>query len=229
MLTVAGLVPFTTIDFPGLLAAVLFLRGCPLKCPFCHNYALQTDGTETDISPDDIHTFLVERRGRLDGIVLSGGEPLKHNGIIKLAQEIKAMGYQVGLHTSGVYPDRLKAMLPVLDWVGLDIKAPWHKYDLLTGRAHMDGPVRESLNILLKSGIAMETRTTADPRFLTKDDILTIGKTLASQGVQGYVLQHYRTFDGDVNPPDESAIQCFFKDQVLQDTLHALFPRFAVR
>ena len=145
------------------------------------------------------------------------------------AQEIKAMGYQVGLHTSGVYPDRLKAMLPVLDWVGLDIKAPWHKYDLLTGRTHMDGPVRESLNILLKSGIAMETRTTADPRFLTKDDILTIGKTLASQGVQDYVLQHYRTFDGDANPPDESAIQCFFKDQVLQDTLHALFPHFAVR
>lgn len=229
MITVAGLVPFTTIDFPGQLAAVLFLRGCPLRCPFCHNYALQTDGTETDISQDDIRTFLMERRNRLDGIVLSGGEPLKHNDIIMLAKEIKAMGYRIGLHTSGVYPARLKTMLPVLDWVGLDIKAPWNKYDLLTGRIHMADLVRKSLEILLQSGISFETRTTADPRFLSKDDILTIGQTLASQGVQDYILQHYRTFDGDVNPPDESAIQSFFRDTVLQDTLHSLFPRFSVR
>ena len=231
MLTAAGLVPFTTIDFPGRLAAVIFVQGCPLKCPFCHNYALQKEGAPTDIDWPEIDDFLAHRKKQLDGIVLSGGEPLKHKEVKELIQKIKAFGYQVAIHTSGVYPDHLASVLPLLDWVGLDIKAPWDKYDILTG---ISSPkivpnIQKSLDILLKSGTPFECRTTCDPHYLTKDDILSIAHALAGQGVKSYTLQRYRTFDGDKVPPEESAIESFFRDFSLQDELKSLFPFYTTR
>ena len=229
MLTVAGLVPFTTIDYPGKLAAVIFLQGCPLKCPFCHNKTLQTEGTPTDITLSELDIFLNNRRRLLDGIVLSGGEPLKHKEVIDLINKIKALNYLVGVHTSGVYPDHLGMTLELIDWVGLDIKAPWKKYELLTGRKGMEKPVQESLNLLTESGKEFECRTTCDPRYLTKDDILKMAKDLSGRGVQTYYLQKYRTFDGDINPPDESAINSFFTDREFQDNLKSLFPNFGIR
>jgi len=229
MLKAAGLVPFTTIDFPGRLAAVIFLQGCPLKCPFCHNYALQKEGTPTDIDWPEIYDFLDHRRKQLDGIVLSGGEPLKHKEVKELILKIKSLGYQTALHTSGVYPDMLATVLPHLNWVGLDIKAPWEKYDILTGRKGVFQPVQKSLDLLLNSSLEFECRTTCDPRYLTKEDILSIAHNLAKHGLKHYVLQKYRTFDGDINPPEPSAIDFFFRDTNLQVELKSLFPHYAVR
>ena len=229
MLTAAGLVPFTTIDFPGQLAAVIFIQGCPLKCPFCHNYTLQKEGTPTDITWSQIDAFLDQRRKLLDGIVLSGGEPLKHKEIKELILKIKSFGYRVAIHTSGVYPDILADVLPLLNWVGLDIKAPWEKYDLLTGRKGMVPKVQKSLQLLKDSGIDFECRTTCDPRYLTKEDILSVARDLVGQGVDTYVLQRYRTFDGDQNPPEESAIGSFFTDDKLQNELKSLFKNYSIR
>lgn len=229
MLTVAGLVPFTTIDYPGKLAAVIFLQGCPLKCPFCHNPVLQIEGTPTDITLPELDAFLNNRRRVLDGVVLSGGEPLNHKEVIDLINKIKALNYLVGVHTSGVYPDHLRLALPMIDWVGLDIKAPWDKYELLTGRKGMENPVQESLKLLTESGKDFECRTTCDPRYLTKEDIFKIAKDLSGRGVQTYYLQKYRTFDGDINPPEESAINSFFTDREFQDNLKSLFPNFGIR
>ena len=229
MLTAAGLIPFTTIDFPGRLAAVIFLQGCPLKCPFCHNYTLQKEGTPTDTNWSEIDDFLNHRKKQLDGIVLSGGEPLKHKEIKELILKIKSLGYQAAIHTSGVYPDHLTDVLPLLDWVGLDIKAPWEKYDLLTGRKDMAPKVQQSLHLLQDAGIDFECRTTCDPRYLTKEDILSIAHNLADQDIKTYVLQRYRTFDGDKDPPQESAIASFFVDTLLQNELGKLFPNYSVR
>ena len=231
MLTAAGLVPFTTIDFPGRLAAVIFLQGCPLKCPFCHNYTLQKEGMPTDIDWPEIDDFLAHRHKQLDGIVLSGGEPLKHKEVKGLIEKIKTLGYQVAVHTSGVYPEHLASVLPLLDWVGLDIKAPWDKYSILTG---VSSPkivpnIQKSLDILLKSDIDFECRTTCDPRYLSKEDILAIAHDLAGQGVKHYVLQRYRTFDGDQNPPEPTDIESFFRDSALQAKLKSLFPHYMVR
>ena len=229
MLTVAGLVPFTTIDYPGKLAAVIFLQGCPLRCPFCHNQVLRTEGTPTDITMPEIDDFLKRRRHLLDGVVLSGGEPLKHKEVIYLINKIKAFNYLIGIHTSGVYTEHLELVLPLIDWVGLDIKAPWDKYDLLTGIHGIEKPVQDSLRLLISSGKEFECRTTCDPRYLTKEDILKIAKDLAGQGVKTYYLQKYRTFDGDVNPPDETLINSFFTDKEFLDELKSLFPNFAIR
>ena len=216
MATVAGLVPFTTIDFPGCLAAVVFFKGCPLRCPFCHNPELQENDNKGEISWSDVISFLSERKGKLDGVVLSGGEPLMQLDIVEITKQIKELGFKVGVHTSGVYPDKLREMASYIDWVGLDIKAPWNKYDTLSGRPNIATKVQESLAFLLEKGIVFEARTTCDPTYLTPADILQIAQGIKEKGVKIYALQHYRTYPGDKNPPEQSAINSFFTPEALE-------------
>lgn len=228
MATVAGLVPFTTIDFPGYLAAVIFFKGCPLRCPFCHNPELQESDGKGEMTWSDIISFLSRRKGKLDGVVLSGGEPLMQPDIVEIAKQIKELKFKVGVHTSGVYPDKLKEMASYVDWIGLDIKAPWAKYDMLSGRSNMAAKVQESLQFLLERKMAFETRTTCDPAYLVPADILQIAQDLKEKGVKSYALQHYRTYPGDKNPPEQSAINLFFNNENLVQ-IEKLFPNLIVR
>lgn len=228
MATVAGLVPFTSIDFPGCLAAVVFFKGCPLRCPFCHNPELQENDGVGDITWAEVISFLKMRKGKLDGVVFSGGEPLMQSDIVDLAKQVKELGFKVGIHTSGVYTDKLREIAPYLDWVGMDIKAPWNKYDTLSGRPNMADKVKESLKFLLDQGIKFETRTTCDPTYLTPQDILMIAEDLKNQGATTYALQKYRTFDSDKNPPDQSAINSFFMPENLKP-IQDLFPKLILR
>ena len=228
MQQVAGVVPFTSIDFPGFLAAVVFFQGCPLRCPFCHNPELQAFPGPIGQSWDEIIVFLKGRTKRLDGVVFSGGEPLMSAEIVEKAKEIKQLGFKVAVHTSGVYPERLKEMLPLLDWVGLDIKASWDNYEELCGRPNMLEQVKESLKILLNSGIDFEARTTCDPRHLTPEDTLRIAKTLHEMGVKTYALQKYRTFDADKNPPSIVDIESFFTPEALRP-IQKLYPKLICR
>ena len=228
MTTVAGLVPFTTIDYPGCLAAVVFFKGCPLKCPFCHNPDLQENDGKGEMEWADVLSFLSTRKGKLDGVVLSGGEPLMQPDIVDLVQQIKKLGFKIGIHSSGVYPDKLRQMAPYIDWVGLDIKAPWDKYDALSGRSNMADKVKESLNFLLEQKMDFEARTTCDPDGLVPEDILTIAKELKTNGVKTYALQKYRTFKGDQHPPEQSAINQFFTEENLAP-IKKLYPNLIVR
>ena len=230
MLNPAGLVPFTTIDFPGRLAAVIFFQGCPLKCPFCHNPNLQsTESTESTMSWPEILTFLDKRRKRLDGVVLSGGEPLMQSDIVSAIQTLKDMGFQIAIHTSGVYTDKMVEVLPLINWVGFDVKAPWSKYDVLCGRSGLSQAVAKSLSLLIASGIDYEVRTTLDPRYLTIQDVYDMAHILKQAGVETYTLQKYRTFDTDNNPPSTTAINAFFEDKLLLKTLQEMFPQFTCR
>ena len=228
MQQVAGVVPFTSIDFPGCLASVVFFQGCPLRCPFCHNPELQAFPGPTGQTWEEIMDFLKGRTKRLDGVVFSGGEPLMSAEIIEKAKAVKELGFKLAIHTSGVYPERLRELLPLIDWVGLDIKAPWDKYEELTGRPNMVEQVKESLQILLESGVDFEARTTCDPRHLTPADTLTIAKDLYTLGVKTYALQKYRTFDTDKNPPSVVDIESFFTPESLQP-LQQLYPNLIVR
>ncbi len=225
--TVAGLVPFTSIDFPGYLAAVVFFQGCPLRCPFCHNPNLQplTDSTQ-DWSTT--LNFLKTRRKRLDGVVFSGGEPLLQSDLPHMLMQIKDLGFKTALHTSGVYPEKLKEIFPLLDWVGLDIKGPWDKYDILCGRKKMAEKVQESLKILIESELNFECRTTCDPKNLKPTDILHIAKDLKSLGVRTYALQKYHTFPEDKNPPSLLDIESFFSHEAL-GPVQAIFPQLIIR
>ena len=148
--------------------------------------------------------------------------------IIEKARQVKGLGFKLAVHTSGVYPERLRELLPFIDWVGLDVKAPWDKYEELCGRPNMAEQVQKSLQILVDSGVDFEARTTCDPRHLTPKDTLKIAETLYELGVKTYALQKYRTFDTDKNPPSVVDIESFFTPEALKP-IQKLYPNLITR
>lgn len=230
---VGGLLPFTMIDFPGKLSAVVFCQGCVLRCPYCHNPELQIPAVQTDVSWADVVAFLTKRKKLLDGVVFSGGEPLIQADLKDALGQVKALGYAVALHTSGALPERLAEVLPLVDWIGLDMKAPFEKYDVASGtkrEANIGSKSKQALEMILKSGVSFETRTTTDPRVVTKADILSLAKTLSEMGVKSYALQEYRPIHtGVLAEPTESEIKSFYTDKAFLKELENLFPDFIVR
>ncbi|BBB27043.1 anaerobic ribonucleoside-triphosphate reductase activating protein [Amphritea japonica] len=189
-LQVSGMTPLTTIDFPDHLACVLYTQGCPLRCGYCHNPELIPFQADTvPVSWDDIDDFLLRRQGLLEAVVFSGGEPTLQAGLPVAIRRVKDRGYKVGLHSAGVQPARLKTILNHLDWVGLDVKAPSHLYARVTGRINQAVKNRQSLQLLLASGIAFECRTTVSWQQLQPEDILLLARQLAAEGVTRYALQ----------------------------------------
>ena len=183
-LAVGGFVPFTTVDYPGKLSAVVFCQGCPWRCGYCHNAHLQA--FTTGVFPwVDIHSRLVERQGFLDAIVFSGGEPTAQAALPGAMAEVKELGFLVGLHTAGIYPGRLAAVLPLADWVGFDVKAPFDgKYDALTQRDGAWLPVRESLRLLLASKVDYQIRTTLDRTLLDDSACSEVQRQLQALGAK---------------------------------------------
>lgn len=216
-----GIEPFTTVDFPGHLACVLFTVGCPLKCVFCHNPHLQEqDPNENDGSWEGALEFLETRKKRLDGVVISGGEPLMQNDLAERIAELRSLDFKVALHTSGIFPIRLAPVLKLVDWIGLDIKATPEKYRKICA-IEAEGPF-ESLALIQKAKIPYEVRTTLDPSVLTPEDLLQMGRLLEQKGVDIFALQEYRNFKGAKKTYDRSQTGVFFAEEVLND----LRPRF---
>ena len=151
-LQIAGLQKLSTVDWPGKLAAVAFLQGCPWKCDYCHNSTILDPALPGVIDWNEVVRFLAKRKGLLDGLVFSGGEALRQASVLPAAATVKDMGFEVGLHTAGVYPNKFKALLDagVIDWVGLDIKALPEDYEALTGSSVGASRAAESLQILLE-------------------------------------------------------------------------------
>ncbi|MBI1752608.1 MAG: anaerobic ribonucleoside-triphosphate reductase activating protein [Acidobacteria bacterium] len=191
-LRIGGMVPFTTLDFPGHLAAVLFCQGCPWRCGYCHNPHIQgLHPPEGAWRWKPVMDWLGSRRGLLDGVVFSGGEPLMQRELPAAMREVRLSGFAVGLHTAGIYPDRLRAVLPEVDWIGFDLKAPYGKYARVTG-APGDEVARESLALVAASGKAYEVRCTFDPELLDAEDLVHMALWLQEAGVARLVLQPCR-------------------------------------
>ncbi len=168
MLNIGGVTPFTTIDYPGEIAAVLFCRGCPWRCGYCHNKHLREPAAEGNVHWEEILSFLRSRAGLLDAVVFSGGEPTLQPGLAEAVREVKALGFKVGLHTAGAFPERLAMILPQLDWVGMDLKAPFEEYEAVTAVPGSGEAARESADLVRRSGVAHRFRTTLDP-YLRED------------------------------------------------------------
>lgn len=170
-----------------------------------------------------------KRRGILDAVVFSGGEPLVQNSLEEALDDVIALGYKTALHTGGYRPEALRRVLPKLDWVGFDVKAPLtaDAYRKATGGYDKIDNVRQSLNALLESGVDFECRTTCDPRILNIEDIYAIADSLKKAGVKTYRLQRYRQVEGDATP--DSECEKFFADKALEKYLHESFPDFAFR
>jgi len=189
---------FSSVDWPGRLCATLFLQGCPWRCTYCHNSDLQPlhgrDRAGFDIA--EMFATLRRRIDLLDGVVLSGGEPLCREGSIELARSIASYGFGIGLHTGGAHPQRLREMLGVIDWVGFDLKAPFESYDRVTRIRDSGRRAQESFDLLCASNVPFEVRTTVDARVLTLHDLETMEARLKACGIDSWILQTCNTTSG---------------------------------
>jgi len=195
-LRIGGITSLTTIDYPGELAAVVFCQGCAWRCTYCHNDHLWPPQGEAELPWGDVLSFLARRRGLLDAVVFSGGEPTLQSALPAAMQEVRTLGFKVGLHTAGPYPHRLARVLPHVDWVGLDVKALPEDYDALTTRPGSGAAAWRSLALLLESGVAHEVRITVDADHFPPDRLHALLDRLRNTGARQVVLQPCRDRQG---------------------------------
>ncbi|PJE70234.1 anaerobic ribonucleoside-triphosphate reductase activating protein [Candidatus Shapirobacteria bacterium CG10_big_fil_rev_8_21_14_0_10_48_15] len=181
-MSIGGLQKVSLIDFPAHIAAVVFTKGCNFVCPFCFNRSLVL-GTVPTISQRTVLTFLQQRQKLLDGVVITGGEPLLHDDLKMFLLAIKKMGYPIKLDTNGSLPDRLKKVLKksLVDYLALDFKAPLDgRWNEAVGRSDFDFQIwQQSLKLLLDSGIPFELRTTVVPGIHDQTVLREMGQQLA--------------------------------------------------
>ncbi len=191
-----GLQKMTLLDFPGHVACTVFLSGCDWRCPFCHNYELAVGEVPPIMSSEDFLSFLRTRRGLLDGVAITGGEPCLRKDLPDLMRSIRSEGFAVKLDTNGFHPQMLKRVLAegLADYVAMDIKNSPDKYALTVGLHTLDlAPVCESVSLLKESGTDYEFRTTVVDELHTPDDIRAIGEWL--RGARRCFLQAFHDRD----------------------------------
>lgn len=202
-----GLQKLTLLDFPGKTACIVFTPGCNFRCPFCHNASLVTHiDTSSQIEENEFFSFLEKRRRMLDGVCITGGEPLMQNGIKEFIKKIKDMGYAVKLDTNGTYPDKLEELIKdgLLDYVAMDIKNCKEKYALTSGISDIVyEDIIKSINIISNSNVDHEFRTTVTNELHTPEDIGKIAETI--KGEKKYFLQNF-TDSGDVISSEISSV-----------------------
>ncbi|MFA6240846.1 MAG: anaerobic ribonucleoside-triphosphate reductase activating protein [Candidatus Hydrogenedentales bacterium] len=193
-MNIAGVEKCSLVDWPGKMAAVVFAPGCNLNCHYCHNRE-SLCGSPQLIDRDSVLTLLEERRGFLDGVVISGGEPALQVGLPVFIDCVRDLGYPVKLDTNGTRPRVLESLLNSgrLSFVAMDIKAPRAKYDEVCGVSVDQEAIDDSIRAILRSGVAHEFRTTVLPRF-TEEDILEMAERVT--GAERYVLQPCRSPKG---------------------------------
>lgn len=191
-LPIAGLTPLSLCDWPGRLVATVFVQGCPWRCTYCHNATILDLRAPGAVPWQQVLDLLARRQGRLDGVVFSGGEATSQPALAAAMRAVRAEGFAVGLHTAGAYPRRLPELLPWVDWVGLDIKAPRGKYARITGVQASADKAFDSLQILLDAGVDLQVRTTMDPTVLTAHDAALLIGQLRALGVTEHELQQVR-------------------------------------
>lgn len=195
MLMIHGLQKMTLLDFPGRVACTVFLGGCDLRCPYCHNAEL-IDGSAPAVMDDgELLAFLKKRVGLLDGVAVTGGEPLLRD-IAPLLREVRALGYAVKLDTNGTHPARLRALLDegLVDYVAMDVKNSPERYAETVGVAGLDlAPIRESAALLMEGRVDYEFRTTVCRELHDDDSIRGVGEFLA--GARRLYLQPFADRD----------------------------------
>lgn len=234
-LKIAAITPYTSIDYPGCFSAVAFIQGCPWRCRYCHNPHMQP----REFPPQYLHsswgelvTLLERRKGLLDAVVFSGGEPTLDPALRDAMQRVKEMGFKIGLHTSGCYPEHVAQVIDLVDWVGLDVKASLtdaEAYRWITGLNKSDPAehVSQTLELIQKAGVSYECRTTAHPAYLPDEKILSLAKELHSRGVETFALQVYRK-PKELDLPFTNVGHEYPEPETLE-ALKKLFPRFELR
>jgi len=190
-LHIGGFERMSLVDWPGQLAAVVFCQGCGWHCRYCHNPHLIPFHPPGRFAWEGILSWLEHRRGLLDAVVFSGGEPTLHTGLYAAMQQARALNFKIGLHTSGPVPENLFPLLPLLDWVGFDFKAPFPAYERITGHPHGE-QARASFQMLCSVPVPCEVRTTWHPSLLSESDLLEMARWLSDAGCTEWVIQRFR-------------------------------------
>ena len=184
---IAGLVKNSLVDFPGYISAVVFVPGCNMDCWYCHNKHLWKSPDNIELG--EIYSFLEKHRGFLDGIVISGGEPTLQEGLKQFIEEVKSRGYRIKLDTNGTKPEIVEELLPMIDYVAMDVKAPEGAIRKVVSYDMDETPIWKTADLLIEKAPDYEFRTTVMP-LLDMEDMENIAKRI--KGAKRYALQQYR-------------------------------------
>ena len=187
-----GLQKMTLLDYPEHVACTVFLSGCDFRCPYCHNFELVDGSASPIMSEDEFFGFLDKRHGLLDGVAITGGEPLMRPDLASFIKKIREMGYLIKLDTNGYHPDRLKELLEenLLDYIAMDIKNSLEKYPTTIGLSDINiSLIKDSISLIMDSGVDYEFRTTVIKQFHEPKDFESIADTIC--GAKRYFLQQF--------------------------------------
>ena len=228
---ISGLQKLTLLDFPGCVACTVFTGGCNFRCPFCHNASLviPEELRAADGGVDAVLAFLKKRQGLLDGVAITGGEPLLHADMADLLREIRALGYRIKLDTNGSFPDRLIALVEegLVDRVAMDIKNSPARYAETAGLPLLDiAPIERSKNFLLEGRVAYEFRTTVVKGLHTAESLVEAARWI--EGAAEYHLQQFKD-SGELLAPD--GLGAFDDDEMraLADAVRPILPVVQLR
>lgn len=217
-----GILPSTLIDWPGKLAAVLFIFGCNFRCSFCHNPELVINNNDPNINFFSLLDFLKQRQKWIDGVVLTGGEPTLYKDLPTIIKILKDEGFLVKLDTNGTNPDMLNFLIKneLIDYIAMDIKGVPEKYKIITNSNINFETILQSINLILQSDIDYEFRTTVLPRFHKKEDFEKIGKLI--KGAKKYYLQQFYP----TKTLDESFMEEPFYDRLALEEFKKIISNF---
>lgn len=196
---ICGLNKTTLLDYPGCVAATIFLGGCNFRCPFCHNgdLVLQS-GKMPSYDEDEVFRFLQKRKNVLEGVCITGGEPTLHRELPFFVRKIKELGYMVKLDTNGSNPDMVRTLIEekLVDYIAMDIKAPVCDYDKVSGASVDIDAIKMTVGLLKEGKIPYEFRTTIVKEFHSKASVLEIGRWIS--GAENYYLQSYQETEKNI-------------------------------
>ena len=220
---IGGFQKTSLLDYPDRISAIVWTSGCNFRCPFCYNKTLAL-GTAEMFPQDEILSFLSKRKALLEGVVISGGEPLLHEDIIDFIKKIKDLRLLVKIDTNGAFPERLRELLDqqLVDYVAMDVKAPKEKYPQLSGVNTDLSKIETSLELLKTKAPAYEFKTTFVPGLLTKEDIIEIAQWL--KGADTYFLQQFKIKTPLLSSTLETTMP--YPREYLLDTLKEIKPFF---
>jgi len=220
---IGGFQKTSLLDYPDRISAIVWTSGCNFRCPFCYNPALAL-GTGNVFPEEEILSFLSKRRGLVEGVVVTGGEPLMQDDLPVFLQKIKSLGFLVKIDTNGSYPEKLKSLfdLNLVDYVAMDVKAPKGKYPHLIGASVDISQIQASIDLIMQHAPQYEFRTTFVPTLLTKEDIVSIAQWL--QSADRYFLQQFKKMTPVLSKTLDHATP--YTKEYFQETLAAIQPFF---
>ena len=218
---IGGFQKTSLLDYPDRISAIVWTSGCNLRCPFCYNKDLAL-GTAELFPHDEILSFLLKRKTLLEGVVISGGEPLLHDDLVDFIKRIKNLKLLVKIDTNGTFPEQLRELLEqqLVDYIAMDVKAPKKKYSQLTGIKIDLSKIEASIDIIKTKAPAYEFKTTFIPGLLTKEDIIEIAQWL--NGAEVYFLQQFKIKTPLLSSALETAVP--YPREYLLDTMKEIKP-----